>query len=721
MKLVQCWIEHPIKQIDQTYTYITELDVEQGTRVFVNFNHKDVIGFVESVEETDETLEEVENRLGIKLKPIISVLDEDPLITTELHDLALWMRDTTLSTAISCFQALLPGKIKPQTNHHKIVMENWVVPSEEEVSLTPKQLEAYMFVLENQKMLYSDLRKKYPTQAKQLLDKGAIVKVVEEKKAKQEKIDVISSDLPLTDLQQKTFQEIIDSNDDVFLLKGVTGSGKTEVYLQLARNAINQGKQVLILVPEIALTPQMIQRVSSRFGSILAIYHSGLNPQEKYEQYQKVKNGEASIVVGTRSAVFLPFHQLGLIVMDEEHDASYKQDSQPSYHARDIAIYRGKYHHCKVILGSATPSLESYARAIKSVYHLVEMNERINHALPKVSTISMKDCIKKGQSYILSDPLKEKIQEKIDHHEQIILLLNRRGYHTRLRCKSCNEMIMCPHCDLAMSYHRDDHLLKCHTCGTTMKVPRVCPKCGSVEGFTNLGYGTQKLEDELQIAFPTAKILRMDADTTSKKNAHEKILQKFANHEADILVGTQMIAKGLDFASVTLVGILNGDEGLNRTDYRSCEMTFDLLMQASGRSGRSDKTGEVVLQVFDPNHYAVQCAARQDYDSFFQREMQFRHAGMYPPYTYMISLTVSGKSQKEVDDIALQLKQGLNGNYKTLGILSLLRIQDRYRNQIILKGRNLDEMRFDIRKLLEKEERLRTKDIRINVNPLSMD
>ncbi len=721
MKLVHCWIEHPVRRIDQPFTYQSDFSLECGMRVQIDFNNRIVTGFVEDIDETDETDEEVTERLGFTPKKIDAVLDQESLITPELHELAMWMRETTLSTAISCFQAMLPSKVKPVSSGSRAVQEKWVRLTDAEVSLTPKQLEAYLYVKDNQPLKYSLLRKKYPNQARALAEKNAVEVFEKEREAESREGKYCESPFILNQEQQKAYDEIRSSDDPVFLVHGVTGSGKTELYLRLAADVLNEGAQVLILVPEISLTPQMIRRVSERFGADLAIYHSGLNAQEKYEQYRKVKTGRASVVVGTRSAVFLPFQKLGLIVMDEEHDSSYKQENQPAYHCRDIAVWRGAWHHCPVILGSATPSLESYARAVKNVYHLITLNSRINQTLPEVTVIPLRESMKKGQSYIISDPLRDKIRSRLEAHRQVILLLNRRGYSNMLRCRSCQEAVVCPHCDIAMSYHHDEKVMKCHTCGTTMPVPRICPGCGQKAGFTSYGYGTQKLEMELQKMFPEAKLLRMDADTTSRKNAHEKILSDFGEGRADILLGTQMIAKGLDYPNVTLVGILNGDEGLSRTDYRSCEMTFDLLMQATGRSGRAKEAGEVVYQVFDPGHYAVQCAVNNDYRTFFAKEMQFRHAGMYPPYTYMIALTVSGAAQKEVLKTALWLRNNLTGNYKTIGIIELLKIQDRFRSRIILKGQHLDEMRSDIRKLFDTDEYKKAGDIRIDVNPMTLD
>lgn len=720
MYILNCWIEHPVRTLDQTFTYLSETEVQRGCRVSAVFGMKTLTAFVDSCQYTNETQAQIEARMGIKVRYIESVLDEHPLITEELYQMAMAMRKATLAPAISCFSAMLPAKVKPASGNRKIIMEKFVSVSEQETRLTPKQLEAWIYVRGHQPLLYSELRKLYPNQVKALVDSGALRVYEKEKRGSVYLEEGTYARPDLTELQTKVLNEITESDDTVYLLRGVTGSGKTEIYLRLAENTLKTGKQVLILVPEIALTPQMIERVSSRFGRTLAIYHSGLSPQEKYEQYRMVMNNEASVVVGTRSAVFLPFENLGLIVMDEEHDSSYKQDSSPCYHCRDAAIWRGNYNHCKVILASATPSLESYARGLKKVYHLIVMEERINKTLPVVHIAQMRDSIRRNESYIISDLLKEKMQERLDHHEQIILLLNRRGYHARLRCRGCQEVIRCPHCDLAMSWHRDIRMLKCHTCGTEMKMPLKCPSCGSTAGFMPAGFGTEKLEHEVETLFPDARILRMDADTTSRKNSHERILKAFAAHEADILLGTQMIAKGLDFADVTLVGIINGDDGLARTDFRSCETTFDLLVQACGRSGRSEKAGEVVFQVFDPDHYAVISAAAQDYERFFASEMRFRHAGQYPPYTYLISCTFTAMKQEDAEKRARLFKENLHGNFKVIGVIDLLKIHDLYRSRIILKGKDLDEMREALHRCMQ-EHANDGKGMRIDINPMYLD
>lgn len=722
MRILECWIEHPVRSIDRTFTYLCTEEVQPLCRVMVDFNHRRTIGFVESVQETDETPDEIARRLGYQVKMVSAVLDHEPLLSEELHDLAFAMKEMTLSPAISCFSCMLPGIIKPSlsSSEKRAVTERWVSVSDQETSLTPKQLEAWQYVQTAGRMPYHQLRRKYPNQARKLIELGALR--IEERQRQSEEIDVqCRPGLQLTPAQQNAMDQILSHPDGVTLLRGATGSGKTEIYLHLAAKQLSCGRQVLILVPEISLTPQMVERVTSRFGNAAAIYHSGLNAQQKYEQYLKVRSGRAGIVVGTRSAVFLPFANLGLIVMDEEHDGSYKQDSMPAYHCRDIAIWRGKHHHCMVLLGSATPSLDSYARALRGVYHLVELDERINQTPASVSIIDMKQEIRKGGDGIISRPLQEKMAAVLAAKKRVILMLNRRGYSPQLRCRSCGEVILCPHCELAMAYHRDERLLKCHACGTVMKVPPRCPSCKAQDGFMTYGFGTEKLEEEVHRLFPDARTIRMDADTTSHKDAHQKLLAAFGRGEADILLGTQMIAKGLDYPDVTLVGVINGDAGMARSDFRSCESAFDLLMQAAGRSGRGEDAGEAVYQVFDPDHYAVQCAARQDYRSFFQHEMQFRHAGQYPPYTYLISLTVASANERQAMQDAVWLRDHLHGNYKTIGVISLLKLRDLFRCRVILKGKNLDEMRHDTAALLQSDGTGRINRIKVDVNPLVLE
>ncbi len=722
MRIAHIYIEHPVMELDRTFTYrCHDTNVQRGVRVQVPFGTQMLTGFVDHIEEVDDTYQ---NSLEYDIKDIHEIIDEEPLINEELFALGHWMSKTCIAPAISCFQVMLPAKLKPRSNRKAIVQEAWVCFVRYQEDVTKRQQEVLDEMAQRQQMLRKDFLKKYKSVGKKLIEYGCLEIIMKEKQALQQSIDIIESPFSLSKDQEDAIQKIQEGNKhEVFLLHGVTGSGKTEVFLQLAKQTIQQGKQVLLLVPEISLTPQIVKRVKERFGTAVAIYHSALNDQEKYEQYQLVKHREVSIVVGTRSAIFMPFDQLGLIILDEEHDQSYKQDASPRYHCRDIAIFRGQYHQCKVVLASATPSLESYARAYKGVYQLVSMEHRINGHFPDVHLVEMKKAMKNGEHYLLSNTLLSAIYERLQRHEQIILLLNRRGYTPVLRCMECGYVTMCPQCDIAMSYHKTDNVLKCHTCGESKQQPIHCPSC-SKQRWTHLGLGTQKLEEFVKVKFPTARVLRMDADTTTKKNAHQQILHRFQQHEADILLGTQMIAKGLDFEKVTLVGIVNGDALLNRSDYRCAELTYDLLEQACGRSGRGKYKGEVIIQAYDITHYAITCAARHDYLSFFQQEMQYRHLASYPPYAYLASMVFIHKEDRIAMEDAFQVKEQLPAcdDYRILGPSALLKIKNEYRYRILLKGKNQSQLNEVVRNVYKVHWKDKRKSrIEVDLQPIILE
>ncbi len=688
MRIAHVYMEHPTMKLDKTFTYdCANFSLQRGMRVKVPFGNKQLIGFVDSVEDIDDT---TIHQWNYRIKSIIDVLDEEPLINEELFKLAHEMARTCAAPLISCFQCMLPSKLKPKSSKQTLKKEAWIVFHHRIDQITKRQKEILDIMELRKEMLRSTFYKEFKSAGKKLLENGCLA--IEERlsQAKLEETNPEESQYTLTPEQRQAVAQIFHHrHHKTFLLHGVTGSGKTEVFLQLAKRVIEQNKQVLFLVPEISLTPQMMTRVKQRFGANVAIYHSNLNAQEKYEQYMLVKHKRVSIVVGTRSAVFMPFDHLGLLIMDEEHDLSYKQDNTPRYHCRDIAHMRSIHHDCPLILASATPSLESYARAYKGLYQLVEMPHRINDTFPKVTIVEMRKAVSNGEDYILSNALLEKIHDRLQKKEQIILLLNRRGYTPILRCISCGYVQMCPHCDTSMNYHKDEHQLICHTCGHHMLLPQSCPECGK-SAWRYLGMGTQRLEEMVSRKFPKARILRMDADTTSKKFAHEELLGQFQRHESDILLGTQMIAKGLDFEQVTLVGILNGDALLNRNDYRSAELTYDLLEQASGRSGRHAKHGEVVIQAYDPNHYAIRCAAEHDYATFFAHEMRYRHIAGYPPYQYLVALRFIHKEEIQAMDSATHYLTQFqkDKNMKILGPAPLGKIKDEYHVRLLLKGKS---------------------------------
>lgn len=502
--------------------------------------------------------------------------------------------------------------------------------------------------------------------------------------------------LQLNNEQQVAVDRITEAcrqaENQTFLLEGITGSGKTEVYLQSIAEVLSDNKTAIMLVPEIALTPQMVERFKGRFGESVAVLHSGLSQGEKYDEWRKIERGEAQVVVGARSAIFAPLENIGLIIIDEEHESSYKQDETPRYHARDLAIWRSGYHHCPVVLGSATPSLESRARAQKGVYELLSLSKRAKASaeLPTIEVVDMREEFQKHHTSTFSTLLQEKIQDRLDKQEQIVLLLNRRGYSSFVMCRDCGFVLPCPNCDISLTLHMDTRSMRCHYCGHEEPIPNRCPNCGGNK-IRYYGTGTQKVEEELQELYPEARILRMDVDTTRRKGAHERILQKFGAKEADILLGTQMIAKGLDFPDVTLVGVLNADTSLNLPDFRSSEHTFQLLTQVSGRAGRAEKTGEVVIQTFNPQHYAIELAKEQDYERFYQQEMHVRHRGGYPPYYFTVKITASHAEEqvaaKKIFQIANQLKQVLSPQSLLLGPTpsTILRVKNRYYYQLILK------------------------------------
>lgn len=499
----------------------------------------------------------------------------------------------------------------------------------------------------------------------------------------------------LTDEQEAALAPILTAveaeENEVFLLHGVTGSGKTEVYLHAIQKVIEMGKEAIVLVPEISLTPQMVSRFKARFGDKVAVMHSALSNGEKYDEWRKIQRKEVQVVVGARSAIFAPFENLGIIIIDEEHETSYKQEDQPRYHARQVAIERAKKHNCSVILGSATPILETYARAQKGVYHLLELTKRTNTGpLPDVQVIDMRAELQAGNRSMFSRDLITGIETRLEKKEQIVLLLNRRGFATFIMCRDCGFVKECPNCDIALTYHKRDHKLRCHYCNHEDHVPVECPECTS-DAIRYFGTGTQKVEEELTKLIPEARIIRMDVDTTRRKGAHERLLTKFENYEADILLGTQMIAKGLDFKKVTLAAVLTADSMLHLPDFRSSEKTFQLLTQVSGRSGRHDLVGEVLIQTYTPEHYSVQLASTYDFDSFYEKEMQLRRTFQYPPYVYLVLIQIAhenlAQTVQAAQDFASQLQRTIGDQTIILGPSPspMARINNRYRYQILVK------------------------------------
>ncbi|WP_462406458.1 primosomal protein N' [Gracilibacillus sp. Marseille-QA3620] len=539
--------------------------------------------------------------------------------------------------------------------------------------------------------------------------------------------------LPLTEEQRGAMgpieRAVAEKRNETFLLYGVTGSGKTEIYLQSIKRIVDQGKEAIVLVPEISLTPMMVTRFKRRFGNLVAVLHSGLSTGEKYDEWRKIQRGEVKVVVGARSAVFAPFTNIGLIIIDEEHEGSYKQEETPRYHSRDVALKRAGHHHCPVILGSATPSLETFARAKKGVYTLLTLKSRVNQrALPEVSIVDMRDEMRGGNRSMFSELLFEKLKERVEKGEQSVLMLNRRGHSSFVMCRNCGLVVTCPNCDVSMTFHRVQSLMKCHYCGLEERVPDVCPDCGS-DHIRYFGTGTQKVEEELGKLMPHARVIRMDVDTTSRKGAHEALLKKFEDGQADILLGTQMIAKGLDFPKVTLVGVLSADTMLHLPDFRASERTFQLLTQVSGRAGRHELPGEVVIQTYTPEHYSIQLAAEQDYEGFFMREMFLRKQNDYPPYYYIALLTVSHedvlKAMDTADKITTFIKRNVGPHTVVFGPSAspMSRINNRYRYQCLIKYKREPKLTEILKTLNETYGRNAAQSglqLSIDVNPFIM-
>jgi len=517
--------------------------------------------------------------------------------------------------------------------------------------------------------------------------------------------------LPLTGAQEKAIMPILSSIEEerheVFLLYGVTGSGKTEIYLQSIQSVLEKGKEAIVLVPEIALTPQMVKRFKERFGDLVAVMHSGLSAGEKYDEWRKIQRREVKVVVGARSAIFAPFENLGIIIIDEEHETSYKQEENPRYHARDVAIKRAATHRCPVVLGSATPSLESFARAQKGVYTLLNLPSRMNEQpLPSVEIIDMREELREGNRSMFSRVLFEKLQDRIEKGEQTVLFLNKRGHSSFVMCRDCGFVVNCPNCDITLTYHRFQELMKCHYCGHEERVPTICPECNS-EHIRYFGTGTQKVEEELTKLLPEARVIRMDVDTTGRKGSHEKLLNAFQEGEADILLGTQMIAKGLDFPNITLVGVLSADTMLHLPDLRSSEKTFQLLTQVSGRAGRHELPGEVVIQTYTPEHYSIELAGTQDYDRFYNQEMMARKIHKYPPFYYLTLVTVSHeelmKAVSVTEKITRFVTTRLSQEAVVLGPVAspIPRIKNRYRYQCLIKYKKEPELKTALKAILD--------------------
>lgn len=646
MKYYNILIEY--NSLPQTFTYHSEQDIQPGVRVKVPFRNRLLAGLV---------MEETVKPEGFETLPVDSVVDERPVLTPELKKLAEVLARKNISSVMSMVKTMLPSALKPHSGMKNIVKKTVLIKSGETAGLNQEQLESLDLLKDG-----IELKK-----AKEILSVSRINTLVKKGALLKQKREVNSlfllqeqTDWPeLSKEQEEAVKNINDSQKQVQLLYGVTGSGKTEVFIHLIRQALEKGKQALLMVPEIGLTPQMIRRISSRFEEASVIYHGSLSTSQMQEIHRRCADGTIRIVIGTRSSVFLPFQDLGIIIMDEEHDPSYQSSSTPAYHARDAAVFRAEWHGCKLILASATPSLESFARAHKGVYELTRLDHKFHNPENFTRILDMK----LQRSYMgLSLDLLKAIELKLLKREKVLLLLNRRGYLPVLQCANCRQAMVCEDCGIPLSYHKSEKALICHICGKHYPIPHRCPHCGE-NHWSKTGIGTQRLEETLKEIFPTAKIVRMDRDSVSRKGAHQKVLEEF-EESGDILLGTQMISKGHDFPDVTLVGILSVDQALARPDFRASESVYQLIEQAAGRAGRFLKKGEVYLQTYNPEHYIVELVRSGNYDKFFRREMKYRHALMYPPYQYMGMILFMDESQEK----AWELGEYASEFLKKLGI-----------------------------------------------------
>lgn len=592
-----------------------------------------------------------------------------------------------------------------------------------------KRLELRDYLLEHpEEGRMSDLHHLFSRDVVKFFVDNQLITVLErEKKRSDAYFDVATTDFLDLNAEQAAVVEQVTSQiaqeSNPFLLEGVTGSGKTEVYLHIIDKVLKLGKTAIVLVPEISLTPQMTNRFISRFGKQVAIMHSALSDGEKFDEWRKIKSGQARVVVGARSAIFVPIENIGAIIIDEEHEATYKQESNPRYHARDVALLRAKYHKAVLLMGSATPSIESRARASRGVYQFLQLTHRANPMakIPKVEIVDFRDYVGQQEVSNFTPYLLEKIADRLEKNEQVVLMLNRRGYSSFIMCRDCGYVDECPNCDISLTLHMDTKTMNCHYCGFEKSIPHTCPNCHS-RSIRYYGTGTQKAYDELVEVFPQARILRMDVDTTRQKGAHQRILDKFGNHEADILLGTQMIAKGLDFPNVTLVGVLNADTSLNLPDFRSSERTFQLLTQVAGRAGRAEKEGEVLIQTYNPQHYAIQLAQKQDYEAFYAYEMGIRRQLAYPPYYFTVGLTLSHKDEQTVVrksfELLQLLRQQLSDKIKILGPTPkpIARTHNLYHYQIIVKYRFEDNLENVLNQILDLTQLPENKDLRLVID-----
>ena len=718
-------------EIDKPFTYkvpyefIEEIDI--GFRVKVPFGqrNKPVEGFVYSILKDDSV------NFNYKVKEIVSLCDDDAILTEDDIKMIQFLRKKYLCKFIDAVRLMIPvGIMKGSKNKKKKVVS---INKEIDVDELKKEkyINLYNFIVNNNGM-YTKTEvtnnEQFSSYTLNKLIEKDILKI-EEQVVFRYNIRKYENDNNklLNEEQEFCLNTILNGIKLKYLIKGVTGSGKTEVYMRLVQSVLNQGKSAIVLVPEISLTPQMIERFKGRFGEDVALFHSRLSDGERFDEWYRVRSGKAKLVIGARSALFLPLQNLGLIIIDEEHENTYKSEHNPKYHTREVSEFLCELKNCKLILGSATPSIESYYKALKGEYKLIEMKNRVNgNKMPEMKIIDMREELRNKNLSLFSKRLFEEIEITLKNKKQVILFLNRRGYSTFISCRSCGHVFKCPECDVSMTYHKNGYLI-CHYCGRAEKVSKVCPKCGSkyVKFF---GAGTERVELEVKKYFPSAKVLRMDVDTTRHKNSHESIYNSFKNGEADILIGTQMVSKGLDFKNVTLVGVLAADMSLNLPDYRASERTYQIITQVAGRAGRGEDEGSVIVQSYTPNHYSLKYAKEEDYESLFKEEIEIRRLMGNPPFGKILLINGSSRFEEKLKKFMYTLE----GNLKKLIVedLTMLgpvpciitKLKENYRWQIIIKGNFDDDFSEKVKDTLYLLNKSVYNEIRISIdiNPNNM-
>ncbi|WP_234122144.1 primosomal protein N' [Clostridium hydrogenum] len=724
-------INSEASSLDKIFTYKVpaslkeSIQIGQMVKIPFGMGNKKIDGFVfELYEEIDK---------NIRAKEIISISSNIIIITKENIELIKEMRKRYLCSYIECIKLMIPTGITKGIGHKT----SDVVCLNKELTLKLNKepyLTIYNIVSENDGIFNkSELSKKFNVSISSIntMIKHEALKVCEKIVYRYDNRTFDRYDAKkLNEYQQAAVNIIMNSNENKFLIHGVTGCGKTEIYMNLVEKVMKLGKQSIVLVPEISLTPQMVERFKGRFGRDVSVFHSKLSDGERYDEWLRVKNDDVKVAVGARSAIFLPFHNLGLIVIDEEHEGSYKSESDPKYNAIEVAEMKSKIENCKIILGSATPSIDTYYKAKNGEYVLISIDKRADGAsMPDIEVVDMREELNQNNKSIFSRSLHAAIEEKLLKKEQVILFLNRRGFSTFVSCRKCGFVFKCKSCDVPMTYHSEKKYLICHYCGNTERVPTICPKCGS-KYVKYFGVGTEKIEKEIKRLFPSASVMRMDKDTTRKKNSYETMYNAFKNKEADILIGTQMIAKGLDFKDVTLVGVVAADITLNIPDFRSYERTFQLISQVSGRAGRGSKKGTVIIQTYSPENYAIRYAASNNYKDFFYEEIHLRKSMNYPPFSKIFIINLSSKNEnlliKNIQIVGDFLKNNLSG-YDNMYILGpcaspIARINEYYRWQILVKGEISYDMANFIKKSIYEILKKVYNDIRISVdiNPLNL-